>query len=271
VYEEDQIIGKSLLTTGGFQEDKIVEVTDYLWQQYGFKPELFVDIGANIGTHSIFCLKNKICEHAVLFEPDPDNFHLLKRNIGANNLAEQTTLFQLALSSNDGEIEMELSNFNFGDHRIRPSVPAKVSFGEETERATVSIPSNTLDHLSVTEHLAWPGALVWIDTQGHEGYIFEGGANFLHSETGPRFLVSEFWPYGIERSDSKNAYFDFLRSCHSIYDINQPDWQSSNGISVAALEASYEIMLSETEKEHHPHTDLLLILKPAAESLQTAA
>lgn len=261
VYKEDQIIGRSLLETGRFQEDKISEVAIFLSSRHQFQPELFVDIGANIGTHSVFCLKNEICKTAISFEPDPFNYHLLKRNTGANDLSGRSTLYQLALSDNTGEIEMELSSFNFGDHRIKPAATPRVSFGEETERATASVASITLDELSSRIDLQWDKALVWIDTQGHDGNIFKGGSRFLFSHAGPRFLVSEFWPYGIERSGSKQSYFEMLNTCALIYDINQPGWQASAGVSIESLMAAYDSMLAQTEKEHHPHTDLLLVLK----------
>ena len=261
VYKEDQIIGRSLLETGSFQEDKIAEVAEFLSSRHQFLPELFVDIGANIGTHSVFCLKNEICKTAISFEPDPFNYRLLRRNTGANDLSGRSTLYQLALSDTTGEIEMELSNYNFGDHRIKPAFTPNVSFGEETERANVSVASITLDELANKLDLQWNKALVWIDTQGHEGNIFKGASRFLFSNSGPVFLATEFWPYGIERSGSKKSYFQMLQACTRIYDINKPDWQNSAGVSIESLMATYSTMLADTEKEHHPHTDLLLVLK----------
>jgi FkbM family methyltransferase len=261
VFKEDQIIGKSLLETGSFQEDKISEVAIFLSSRYQFQPQLFVDVGANIGTHSVFCLKNEICKTSISFEPDPFNFHLLKRNIGANDLSDRSTLYQLALSDKIGEIEMQLSNFNFGDHRIKPASTPKVSFGEEAERINVSVASTTLDELAKKLDLQWNNALVWIDTQGHEGNIFKGGSRFLSSCVGPRFLVSEFWPYGIERSGSKQSYFEMLHECAYIYDTNQPYWQKTDGVTIESLMAMYDTMLTQTTKEHHPHTDLLLVLR----------
>lgn len=260
VYANDEVIGRSLRESGSFQEEKISDVSDYLFSRYEFSPSLFVDIGANIGTHSIFSLKKGICKDAIVFEPDPDNFQLLKKNVAINSLSTQVQLFQIALSNSCTDLEMELSNFNFGDHRIRPSSPSNVSFGEETDRTTRKIPATTLDSFVQGNNQDWTSAFVWMDTQGHEGYIFDGGQQFFRSKNGPRFIVSEFWPYGIERSNSKALYFDFIKSCAKVYDINQANWQESNGVNVDQLHSMYEEMLSKTEKEHHPHTDLLLVL-----------
>ena len=139
---------------------------------------------------------------------------------------------------------------------------ASVSFGEEHERSTREISATSLDSLNDELNLNWSNALIWMDTQGHEGPIFEGAKRFFLSPLSPKAIVSEFWPYGIERSGSRNAYFKFLTTCFAIYDLNSPKWKRGETVSVSALNDMYEVMLKSTEKEHHPHTDLLLIPKP---------
>jgi FkbM family methyltransferase len=260
VYVNDQIIGKSLLDTGAFQESKIKEVLQFLDQNYNFKPSLFVDIGANIGTHSIYAIKNGLFKNAIAFEPDPNNLKLLLKNIAINNISSKVEVYPIALSSISGVLNLELSNTNFGDHRVRPSSPAPVSFGEESERLIKEISALTLDSLDLDAEFSWSNALVWIDTQGHEGEIFSGGKLFLASNRRPPVFVAEFWPYGIERSQSKQKYFAFLAQCKAIYNINDSDWMSGQKITMDQLWASYDDMLALTKKEHHPHTDLMLIL-----------
>lgn len=260
VYINDQIIGKSLLASGAFQETKIKEVLQFLDKYHNFKPSLFVDIGANIGTHLIYAIKNGLVKNAIAFEPDPDNLKLLFKNIAINNISSKVNVYPIALSSISGALDLELSNTNFGDHRVRPSSPAPVSFGEESERLTKEISALSLDSLDAEVEFSWSKALVWMDTQGHEGEIFAGGKQFLTSNRRPPVFIAEFWPYGIERSQSKQKYFDFLAQCKAIYDVNNPNWMSGQKITIDQLLTSYDYMLSLTEKEHHPHTDLMLIL-----------
>lgn len=262
VFTDDMVIGHSLLHAGAFQEEKISEVLAFLRARYSLDPDLFVDIGANIGTHSIFALIQESFKRAIAFEPDIDNARLLAKNVGINRLSSKYEFHNIALTDQPGHLELELSNFNFGDHRIKPRHPASVSFGEERERSTREIAATSLDSLYGELDLDWSNALIWMDTQGHEGPIFEGAKRFLASTCAPKAIVSEFWPYGIERSGSRNAYFDFLISCFAIHDLNSPDWKRGETISVSTLSNMYEVMLNATEKEHHPHTDLLLIPKP---------
>lgn len=65
----------------------------------------------------------------------------------------------------------------------------------------------------------------------------------------------------MERSGSSNACFKFLTACFAIYDLNSPEWKHGETVSVSALNDMYEAMLKSTQKEYHPHTDLLLIPK----------
>lgn len=262
VFTDDMVIGQSLLHSGAFQEEKISEVLDFLRTRYSMNPDLFVDIGANIGTHSIFALTKGPFKRAIAFEPDINNARLLAKNVGINRLSSRYEIHPIALTDQPGNLELELSNSNFGDHRIRPRRPASVSFGEEHERSTREIPATSLDALNEQLTLDWSNALIWMDTQGHEGPIFEGAKTFFASSHSPFAIVCEFWPYGMERSGSRDAYLAFLTTCFAIYDINSPEWTRGETVSVTKLNEMYEVMLKSTKKEHHPHTDLLLIPKP---------
>jgi len=264
VYAEDAVIGKSLRTSGSFQEGKISEVVYFLKEKFGFQATTFVDIGANIGTHSVFALKSGLFKFVEAFEPDQDNFRLLTKNLSIHDLQDFAKVHLLALSDKKGLLEMEFSRTNFGDHRISPSTQPSVSFGEEIERLKGAVNATTIDALAREEKIDWSHSLVWLDTQGHEGQVFDGASTFLQTQAAPKYIVTEFWPYGLERSAGKASYFKFLQQCEEIYDINQ---KGSSGFKKTTLEdliKSYDEMLLATEKEHHPHTDLLLRLKSRA-------
>lgn len=258
VYKRDSVIGASLIGTGSFQEGKIAEVARFLNKRDAFIPRLFVDIGANIGTHTIYALNKLGIERAVCFEPEPGNFDLLLLNTAKSGLSGRVESNRVALSDRTGDYEMELSNTNYGDHRIKAST-THLSFGEENERRRVSVPFSSLDDYAAHSHADWHEALVWIDTQGHEGHIFSGGQRFFSSESSPRYIVAEFWPYGIERATGFEKYFEFLARCKHIYDINATENGEFQSVTIENLKLIYNDMLSHTEKEIHPHTDLLLV------------
>jgi len=260
VYENDEVIGRNLITNGSFQEEKISEVMVFLNNKYKFVPDHFVDIGANIGTHSIYALKCGHFKRVMAFEPVKDNFFLLKKNLALNNVMHMADIYPFALSSTSGFLEMELSDTNFGDHRVAPKIVPTVSFGEELSRKKLSICSVSLDLFAKEKSLDWSNSLIWMDTQGHEGHIFKSGRDFIRSKQGPLSIVTEFWPYGLERSGGKSDYFDFLQSCSAIYDMNNLSDGGFERVSSQDLLTNYDQMLLNTTKEHHPHTDLLLIV-----------
>lgn len=62
--------------------------------------ETLWDVGANMGQYSLIAAKIGVTVHA--FEPESQNFALLCRNIGVNNLGDTVTAWPLALSSESG-------------------------------------------------------------------------------------------------------------------------------------------------------------------------
>ena len=77
--------------------------------------DIVVDVGANLGYHSVhFAAKVK---KVYAFEPEKINFQLLTKNIQANHLAN-VALFNLALGSRQAQKKLFLSSTNFGDHRL---------------------------------------------------------------------------------------------------------------------------------------------------------
>jgi FkbM family methyltransferase len=258
IAEGDRVIGESLATYGCFEEEKIGEVVAFLGDRQEFHPGMFIDIGANIGTHLVSALVEYGFKRGIGCEPDPLNFNLLKQNILLNGLEGRARVFNIAISDRCGAATLELSPTNFGDHRIRNSSAVCSEPEEKAQRLTCSVKMESASRLFSDQGITCTsGTLVWIDTQGHEGHVLMGLRDWIDAGT-LHAVVIEFWPEGIERSGGRNALFEGLKQCTDIYDINQVDWQKSGRLSIDELEAKYEQLLSETMEGHSPHTDLLL-------------
>jgi FkbM family methyltransferase len=258
IAEGDRVIGESLATHGCFEEEKIGEVVAFLAGRQEFHPGMFIDIGANIGTHLVSALVQYGFKQGIGCEPDPLNFDLLKQNILINGLEDRTRVFNMALSDRFGSATLELSPTNFGDHRIRNRSSECPVIEDEAQRMTCSVMMETASRLFSHHGVACTsGTLVWIDTQGHEGHVLMGLRDWLDAGT-LHAVVIEFWPQGIERSGGRHALFECLKNCTEIYDINAVGWQKSRGLSFDELNAKYEQLLSETMESHSPHTDLLV-------------
>jgi FkbM family methyltransferase len=92
---EDPIQG-SVRQNGEFHEGRMLEeLGRYL------PPGVIVDVGANIGNHSVFF--GAICGRRVLaFEPNPDACAILERNVSLNGLDDIVSIRRCALGSEPG-------------------------------------------------------------------------------------------------------------------------------------------------------------------------
>jgi FkbM family methyltransferase len=160
-----------------------------------------VDIGANIGYYTLqFARKVGSRGHVYAFEPDPQNFVLLKKNIEVNGYKNVTPV-QMAVSDVSGVTRLYLSTENKGDHRI---------FESDESRSSVEIQSTLLDdYFRGSENKI---DLIKMDVQGAEYRALMGMQGVLSRNPGI-VLVTEFWPYGLIQSNADpKAYLDLLLS-----------------------------------------------------------
>jgi FkbM family methyltransferase len=220
---QDNAIGRSLFTKGQFEYDFSLQAVELLLKKGFIKSEhiTFLDVGANIGIISIgLLLKGRIAQ-SIAIEPEKTNFGLLLKNIKANNLESKMLCFPLALGDNKAVRKMELSPDNLGDHRIqRSDVLTSDARGSAENRNLVFVECVTLDELIHAPEIyqkkwTFDNAILWIDVQGHEGYVFKGADLFL-SQGVP--TVSEIWPQGILSSGmSLEEFSDIVKSRWSDY------------------------------------------------------
>lgn len=258
-YVADKVIGESLRTQGTFEEAEIGGAIKLI-KSLGKDTDLstFVDVGANIGTHTLWAMKAGF-RYSICVEADAANFKLLKINQILNDVDDRCRVVLAAASDIDGHLVLERSPSNFGDHRVASQIDAVDSIhGEESWQKT-QIPSRRLDTI-IEGH---PGGLseiglVWIDTQGHEGHVLSGAPNLLAS-TIP--IVAEFWPYGLMRSGGYHRLRSQLeQSGRRIYDLKASIQQGATvSLTIGELDSINERFLGSETKIQSPHTDLLLL------------
>ncbi len=136
----------------------------FLRRQYEFESEsptpAIVDAGSNIGLAILF-FKRLFPGATVLgFEPDPDAFELLTRNVEANRL-EGVRLSNEALY--DGREELDL----FGDPSA-PGSPQVTTSGERFPGAARRVPATRL-----SEHVTEPVDFLKVDIEGAERVVLD--------------------------------------------------------------------------------------------------
>jgi FkbM family methyltransferase len=71
------------------------------------KPDVFIDIGANLGLYTCVVMKNRLAPHAVLFEPDRRNRVHLRANLLINDLLDaDIAIHEVALGAAPGKFRL---------------------------------------------------------------------------------------------------------------------------------------------------------------------
>jgi FkbM family methyltransferase len=208
----NEYIGRSLFCHRQFELELMGNVTTFLRSINQCPPKgegIIWDIGANNGVISIGMLKTGEFNKAIAIEPEPQNFSILQHNVKLNNLMDKILCLPIAISNQKGNVLFELSETNFGDHRVRKSNQRPNQDSElfnETSRRVISVQAEMIDNLQKEIPAEYWNdiSLIWIDVQGYEGYAFQG-ADKLISKGIP--IVTEFWPYGINQAGMSQIEF----------------------------------------------------------------
>ncbi|HEV8421908.1 MAG TPA: FkbM family methyltransferase [Chthoniobacterales bacterium] len=167
-----------------------------------------LDIGANIGYYTLLFSKLTGANgRVVAFEPEPQNFALLKENLTRNH---RTNVEALNVAAGDlaGESFLYLSEENRGDHQAYPTAENRQKVRMTTAR--------------IDDCVRRPVDLVKMDVQGFEAHALAGMEATIAAN--PRLTIfTEFWPEGLRRAGSDGA--EFLRRLRSfgleIFFINE--------------------------------------------------
>jgi FkbM family methyltransferase len=214
VNSSDKTIGRSLYINGEFEFDLFLDALKILQNK---KYKKLIDIGANIGTICIPAIKRGIFECSLAIEPEPYNYNLLNKNIFINDLNKKIKTLNIACGQVDNEkLKLELSVDNFGDHQIK-SNSNEINIYNDDRRKVITVNTKKLD--TVIKSFNLKETLIWIDTQGYEGFILDGGKDTLSAKA---TIVIEFWPYGLDKFNSYNLLKSSLIKAEykNCYDLN---------------------------------------------------
>lgn len=158
----EDVVQRHIAETKSFYEQSILAVVTSL-----LKPgDLVLDIGANIGNHSIF-FAGISSAHVEAFEPFPLAADIMAENLRLNNLEHLVRLHRLAAGATAGEATLyEANGYNMGktslvwnrnsdkNHRVRLIRLDDLEFGQ-------------------------PPKLLKIDVEGFEPEVIKGAGNLI--------------------------------------------------------------------------------------------
>lgn len=130
------------------------------------RDDLFVDIGANIGSYTILAAGH-VGASVVSVEPVPKTFEHLRNNISINQVANKVVAYNLALGNEKGQISFT-STLDTMNHVATAS-----------ESNTIQVPVDTLDAIMEKEK---EPVLLKIDVEGFETNVLKGASQTLSKE-----------------------------------------------------------------------------------------
>lgn len=153
-------------------------------------PDIFLDIGANVGTFS-WHAKSLGVPEIFLFEPDVVNARLLARTVKYNHFGS-TFVLPCAVSNGFGTSKFIVDQASGAtgslvDHSAN-SLSLHSAYGMSR---MVSVPTVCLD--AYTEYCRGKKVMIKIDVEGAEDQVFEGGSRFF-AELQPITFIECFEP-----------------------------------------------------------------------------
>ncbi|MGD1805082.1 class I SAM-dependent methyltransferase [Dapis sp. BLCC M126] len=175
----------------------------YLLIKKLFSPEddgTYLDIGANIGLTVIPLAERRGKVNCYAFEPEPENYQFLLKNIIRHQVPLSVQSYPVALFSHQTQVDFELSPNNTGDHRVRiENTDFLVSAVKgENSRKVIRVQAEPLDNIFSAKNIQKlkKPIVMKLDIQGSELQFCHGSSVFLQSVD---HLIVKFWPYGLRR------------------------------------------------------------------------
>eukprot|EP01025_Chloroclados_australasicus_P041225 TRINITY_DN4351_c0_g1_i2.p1 TRINITY_DN4351_c0_g1~~TRINITY_DN4351_c0_g1_i2.p1 ORF type:complete len:443 (-),score=36.59 TRINITY_DN4351_c0_g1_i2:525-1703(-) len=196
---KDKYISDSLSsgTLTYFERDLQIVMESKLPKDVPHENVVILDIGANIGLHSLYFASKGYEVHA--FEPYPDNYNLLQCSKAANSF-ENLYLNNYGLSNSTSEGCMGLDTTNHGSAFVQKS---RTDCESKIKLSTLD---EYMDQYLQEKH----PYLIKIDVEGHEFFALKGAQKLLTERT-PKYIFSEVVPskfheVGMQAYD----YFKYL-------------------------------------------------------------
>ena len=185
-------IGHHINLDGIYERYELNLVIEYLKNNQLIKGSV-LDIGANIGNHSLFF--SKYYEHIYSFEPNPRTFQLLKMNASLVNNIE---CINTGLSDSEKTATLSTDPSNYGASSLGKRFNNTRAFQQEVKLRTLDSFADIYLHKI---------GLIKIDVEGHELAVLKGGDQFI-SKNRPTILFEQ---HLSEFKEGKSPTIEYLK------------------------------------------------------------
>ena len=187
------------------------------------RPEVFWDIGANIGFYGWLLKSRNKNLRIIFFEPDPDNISLLQDTALYTGL-QDIYIIPHAVSDEEGKALFIIDDVSSATGALKEQHERPMHNWYGLSK-TINVETVTLDSL---RHNHTPPDLLKIDTEGAEKRIFDGG----------KALIKEKQPIIIFESTSseKREIISFLKKLnYNVYNAENIDGVIDSAYNILAL------------------------------------
>ena len=175
------------------------------------KGDNVIDVGAHVGYYTFLMAKMVGNEGKVYsFEPDPENFALLKKGIEANNL-KNVEIIQKAVSNTNSTIKLFLSDTDRATNRIYDA-------GINDAHKIIEVETCSIDNFLHNNKIKIN--FIKIDAEGSEQGVIEGMESTI-KKNNQLNIMTEFFPFLIEKygSTPQKYLFEIKELGYNIYNI----------------------------------------------------
>jgi FkbM family methyltransferase len=175
--EKSKIVAKQGLTgaTGNFYCGLHEFVDMAFLLHFLRKDDVFLDIGANIGSYSILA-SSEVGTEVYTFEPIPETFEILKRNIQVNKIEGNSHLFNNGVGSQKGVLHFT-NSLDTVNHVSKTK--------DSSSKDLVEVDVLTIDD---TVNITKP-CLIKIDVEGFETEVLNGMTETLKNENVKAIII----------------------------------------------------------------------------------
>jgi FkbM family methyltransferase len=147
------------------------------------KDGVVVDVGANVGNHTVFWAMHGFFVHA--FEPHQAALSWLYRNIEDNKLAGRVAVYPVAIGGQEGRVSLNVKDMHLG--------ATSITVDEQGSVQMVALDSHLFEKIDALK----------IDVEGHEAAVISGaGATLARHRP---VIMAEAWSsaQGADRHGSR--------------------------------------------------------------------
>ena len=190
----DKGVERSIYNTGSYEDGSL-----WIMSRILTKNDIVIDAGANIGLMTLFFSKTLGVKKVFSFEPVPDTFKILEKNIKINRV-NNVEAYQLALSNKKNK---QLIYLNLNINRGAASLNIR-----ESGSKGIEINVSSLNQLAANCKF---GKIDFckIDVEGTELKLLQGSEFLFKQEIKPSLCIE--YSREVESNDSVSELYDFLK------------------------------------------------------------